>query len=282
MEDNVLEEAHYNGGVAVQHFLDPLGGFDSNYHMHPYYELNFIVSCGRVNVINHDNHFEITEPCVVIHTPMSVHGLAAESGVPYERYLLDIDPEIAKQLGAEFFPIEQLASTSMNAIFLRGDLREFCLEHLHKIADPNAAYPRRVLLSALLIERLSREIFADRNVMHSVKTKDAYINDVLRFLYTHFRENLQTANIAEAFFVSRAKLNRDFEHATSTSIKQYVLRLRISHAKFLLRRGVDCAEVAQGCGFGNAQYFNRAFRRIEGITPGQYARRHLQDAPYPT
>lgn len=273
MEDNVLEEAHYNGGVAVQHFLDPLGGFDSNYHMHPYYELNFIVNCGAVNVINHDNHFAITEPCVVIHTPMSIHGLAAESGVAYERYLLDIDPEVAKQVGSEFFPLEQLVSSGMNAIFLREDLRDFCLGLLKEIEAEQSSHPRRVLLAALIVERLSREVFADRNVMHSVKTKDAYINDVLRFLYTHFRENLQTVEIAENFFVSRAKLNRDFENATATSIKQYVLRLRINHAKFLLRRGEDCAEVAQSCGFGNAQYFNRVFRRMEGVTPGQYAHR---------
>ncbi len=273
MQDNLLEEAHYNGGISVFYDIDTCGGFDASYHMHPYYELNFVIHCGRVNVVNHDNHFEFTEPCVVIHTPMSIHGLSAEPGPTYERYLLDIDPAIAEQLGEELFPIAKLTSTGMNAIFLRDDLKEFCVDLLKQIADPEASHARRVLLSGLILERLSKELFADRNVMHHVKAKDSYINDVLRYLYAHFREDIQTSDLAETFFVSRAKLNRDFENAISTSIKQYVLRLRISHAKFLLRRGVDCAEAAQSCGFGNAQYFNRVFRRLTGETPGHYARK---------
>ncbi len=271
MNDYVYEEAHYNGGIVAVPFINNNASFTAaDYHMHPYYELNFILSHGRMNVFNHDNHFVCDEPCVVIHRPMTIHGLSVEHTGTYERIILDIDVQIAERMGAELFPIAQLCEAGMSAIYLRGELYDYCRSVLASIHDPAASSVRRTLLTALLLERLSREARVDHNVLHLEKKRNSYISNVLRLLYERFSTELHTEEIAEQFFVSRAKLNRDFEDATGTSIKQYILRLRISHAKFLLRRGVDCAEVARSCGFGNAQYFNRVFRRIEGVTPGQY------------
>jgi AraC-like DNA-binding protein len=270
--DNVLEEAHYNGDIVAVYCKSQDPTFYSKYHMHPYYELNFIFSHGKMDIFNHDNHFVTDEPCVIIHRPMTIHRLNVNHNGVYERVLLDIGPRVSESIGEEFFPIAQLCEANMSAIYLRGELYDYCRRILTELQDRSASRTRRTLLTALLLERLAREARADENVIHTGHRKDFYINDVLRLLYERFHEDLRTEEIAERFFVSRAKLNRDFEEVTGTSIKQYILRLRISHAKFLLRRGGDCGDVAKQCGFGNAQYFNRVLRRMEGQTPGQYVR----------
>ena len=52
----------------------------------------------------------------------------------------------------------------------------------------------------------------------------------------------------------------------------YLTRLRIMRAKELLAAGVKPGEVAQQVGLYDQSQLNRHFRRIVGMTPGQFAR----------
>ncbi len=98
--------------------------------------------------------------------------------------------------------------------------------------------------------------------------------EVRAYLETHYSERITLDDLAERFFVNKFHLTRLFRAQYGSTILNYLLSLRISHAKELLRfTGLSMEEIGARCGMPEANYFSRAFRKIEGIPPSEYRRR---------
>jgi AraC family transcriptional regulator len=67
-------------------------------------------------------------------------------------------------------------------------------------------------------------------------------------------------------------LARQFKAATGLPPQRYVIAHRVERAKHLLREGTDLslAEVAACAGFSEQTVFCRHFKRLLGVTPGQF------------
>jgi AraC-like DNA-binding protein len=65
---------------------------------------------------------------------------------------------------------------------------------------------------------------------------------------------------------------RQFRRATGLPPHQYVIARRVERAKGLLQAGTDLslAQVAAHAGFSDQSHFCQHFRRIVGVTPGQF------------
>ena len=65
---------------------------------------------------------------------------------------------------------------------------------------------------------------------------------------------------------------RQFKAATGLPPHQYVILRRVERARQLLQAGTDLslAEVAAGAGFSDQSQFSRHFKRLLGVTPGQF------------
>ena len=70
--------------------------------------------------------------------------------------------------------------------------------------------------------------------------------------------------------------SRAFRQTTGTTCTDYIALERIRKAKRLLTRNdLLIKEIAHRVGFGNANYFSRIFRKLEGRTPSSYRRLNL-------
>ncbi len=72
-------------------------------------------------------------------------------------------------------------------------------------------------------------------------------------------------------------LIRTFEAGYGLPPHAYLAQLRVGKAKDLIARGASLADAAQEAGFADQSHMNRLFRRILGLTPGDY-RNFIQDA----
>lgn len=64
---------------------------------------------------------------------------------------------------------------------------------------------------------------------------------------------------------------RLFNESYGTTINNYVNVLRITKAKQMLRfsdKRID--EIGQAVGMDDSNYFSRAFKKVEGISPSEY------------
>lgn len=86
-----------------------------------------------------------------------------------------------------------------------------------------------------------------------------------------YAEDLSVDDLARAAGYSRYHFTRLFTQAYHCSPMDYLCDLRLGHAARLLRES-DAAvkDIARACGFADAGYFCKVFRRAQGTTPGQF------------
>lgn len=79
-------------------------------------------------------------------------------------------------------------------------------------------------------------------------------------------------SVADRMALSRSQLNRKMIAITGQNSQTYIMRLRLSYAKRLLKSDVTMpiGDVAQRCGFEDVAYFSRIFKQQFDMTPSQY------------
>ena len=91
------------------------------------------------------------------------------------------------------------------------------------------------------------------------------------YLDAHYTEKISLDALAEQFFISKFYLTRVFKEQFGVSINTYILNLRITKAKQLLRFTDQKLEnIGYQCGLGAPHYFSRIFKQVEGITPSEF------------
>jgi len=95
--------------------------------------------------------------------------------------------------------------------------------------------------------------------------------DVKHYLDENFHKKITLDDLAERFYINKFYLARLFREQYGSSVINYLLYLRISRAKELLRfTEMTVEEIGARCGMPDANYFSRAFRKIEGMSPSEF------------
>ena len=91
---------------------------------------------------------------------------------------------------------------------------------------------------------------------------------------TQFHKPLTTSSLARRLHCNPDYLGRVFRQLYGLTLTEAVHQRRLKHArKLLLEDNLKTDAVAAACGFSDAGYFRRVFKRAEGMTP--YAFRKL-------
>lgn len=98
------------------------------------------------------------------------------------------------------------------------------------------------------------------------------VRGVMDYIAVHYgEEDLSTAGIAEYFHFSPAYLNVLFKQKRKVTLKQYLSNYRLERAKRMLEQDFrKITEIAEKCGYANANYFAKVFREATGMTPVEY------------
>ena len=92
--------------------------------------------------------------------------------------------------------------------------------------------------------------------------------DILDYISKHFASHLTNKSIAEVFHYHPNYVNQIIKEKTGMSLHQYLIRLRLLNAAdLLLYTDTPINEVATLCGFSDAGYFSRYFKKCYGCSP---------------
>ncbi len=86
--------------------------------------------------------------------------------------------------------------------------------------------------------------------------------------------SLTQSSLARALGISTSHLSRVFRQSTGETFERYLVQRRVELAqRLLLDPAHNVSTVAQQCGFKDASYFARVFRRVVGCSPAEYSRK---------
>jgi len=95
-----------------------------------------------------------------------------------------------------------------------------------------------------------------------------------RFIDDNCHEPLLLSVVARKVGLSRNYFSEQFKAANKIGFSEYLCRARINRAKHLLRGSPAAVQrVSAESGFSHVAHFNRAFKRIVGVTPSSYRSR---------
>ena len=89
----------------------------------------------------------------------------------------------------------------------------------------------------------------------------------------NFRENITLEDLGKQFNLNPFYLQKQFKRFVGQTPSEYVIYLRMTHAKELLRNSrKTIGEIAAEVGIENLGYFSRLFKKQEGMSPRDYSK----------
>ena len=126
---------------------------------------------------------------------------------------------------------------------------------------------------AIRLASVVRQDFAQKDGKYHAPNAEVMtrIEQVLRYVQTHWNEPVTLAQVAAEQFLSESYLSRIFRRHLNMTFGDYVVSVRLEHAEADLRKtGDSVTRIAYRNGFRSTNAFIEYFRRRYGTTPGKY------------
>lgn len=141
------------------------------------------------------------------------------------------------------------------------------------LEDPSTYFASCHTASDMLeqVKRLLHDICAAAKDERTDQGERLYVG-IRKFVEEHYHDgNLSLTMIADRFGITPQYLSAFFKRYSGKNISDSIAEYRVEQAKRMLAdRDLTIGEISRRVGYSNHIGFGRVFKKIEGITPGQY------------
>lgn len=247
-------------------------GQGDHWHLHREMELTFIERGSALRLVG-DSVARFNAPELELigpHLPHCIQGLSGSSGIsvqfhwPVDHPLRAIPefaslaplwerarrgfifgPEVCQRIGSRLQTMPNLPAAGRLGVLLQ------CLAEIASLPSSNYTLLSRLPFSVREGER------------HQTS-----IERVIRHVLAQYADPHPSHEILRLAGMSKASFAREFRRYTGCTFTEFLNRVRLDHARRMLRGGKDTiSTIAYATGFSNLSHFNRLFRRAYGRPP---------------
>lgn len=257
----------------------------ATYHYHNAYEL-FLFIGGKASMYYDEEYHPMNPGDLYIIPPNLPHGAACYDSKVYDRLVINVREDLLEQLST--------AQTDLSA-FLQGNT-----EGKIKVVNLNTKAQKRLIQlveempqeeegeqtfgrdiemnarAAILLVELNRFV-SEFHVQAGKKTRPKLVENIVDYIAEHLTEPITLEVLANQFFVTSKYISSVFHKNMGMTLREYIISKRVEYAKKLLSEGKNVSEACELSGFGDYSNFIRTFTLIAGISPGKYARQHVNE-----
>lgn len=255
------------------------GSVITNLHYHNEFEIGIcIAGSGECHIA--DRIYRYGPGCIQIVPPKIPHRPNTDEGVQssWEWILFD-GVGIVSNAGiinpTEFFPIIQKAE-ELGGVFSREELGNIAnaIDVLSNCADISDEYTNLSLAFAIgsfltLAARYKGETLS----YNDNKTSRHRLTEVIDFIAEHLDspDLLAEDALAKKYSMSVSNFRRIFKLWCGISPKSFIIKSRMAYAEYLLRKtDLSISEISNRVGYGEVSGFNRIFKRVFLLSPGDF------------
>lgn len=147
-----------------------------------------------------------------------------------------------------------------------------CVTGLAGLAEDSAASLERDGALQALLARLEEIGRGGPDPAADSRSRPEPVDAAVRHLAAHAGEEVRLDHLARLAGMSPCRLNRLFSRHMGMPPHEYQALLRVRAVKEAVGAGLGLAEAAAQAGFFDQSHMTRCFRKVVGMTPGQYAR----------
>ncbi len=284
---SVEEFSNDDIGIHIQHM--PFR-FEST-HTHEFYEFVYMIKGEMHNKIN-DKSYLMTPGCLAIMDVEQTHEIIAVSDqVAYINIL--VSNEFINQYAKNSDNILNLFSIiSLNSVnksdeniasviqFTNIDKERMDMLVHTMLFEFNEKKPyyAKILYNYFYVFMLEIKRYLDLKKDDDVKGKlDSKLSIVLEFIEDNYFQKLNLKDIASKFFYNSSYFSRMFKKVLGVTFKDYLQNIRVKQAiKLLNETDYSVNEIALMVGYDDKKQFYNVFKKIQGVTPGEYRRELLK------
>ena len=106
---------------------------------------------------------------------------------------------------------------------------------------------------------------------HSLERYSGAVRNCLNYIDFHYMEPMNLESLASRFTINKNYLSARFHKEVGMTVTDYINKTRIQRSEELLgNTALSMQMIAEQCGFSDANYFTRTFKKINGISPNEY------------
>jgi len=217
---------------------------------------------------------------VVVISPGEAYAAQAvdEAGWSYRAFY----PSAADVKDAASEALEgKVATPSFSSPVIHDEYLSGIIRELHILLEsPNSALAVDTYACRAAVQLVTRH--ADNSPAVAAAGKEHRAVTLARdFIQEHYQQNIGLGQLACLAGLSPFRLVRTFTKEVGLPPHAYLNQVRVNRAKQLLENGQPIAQVAYETGFADQSHLTRHFKRLLGLTPGQYSMRQERSRPLP-
>ncbi|PJG86558.1 transcriptional regulator MelR [Conservatibacter flavescens] len=268
--------AHYPLNVVLQH--PP--GVMSGYHWHGHMEINIpfdddveYLFNGKPVIIkaNHIALFWASVP----HRLVNLNGCTkmAVIDVPVHQFLAWTLPQKLINHITHGVVVESQHPNLVSLFEIQRWERELALSDVNRqqlVHDEIQLMVKRIAFDGWTL-RLEQGYDIGNNLPHSSKYSQHYVSLMLDYIANHYNDALTVSDVATAVGLNTNYAMGLFQSVMQLTIKQYILMMRINHAKALLSdTDKTMLDISLTVGFNAISRFYDNFQKYTGVSPLNY------------
>jgi len=173
----------------------------------------------------------------------------------------------------EMKPLQQFFKNSSGGFRITGRKRRMLAEKLFSIVNSNGIDRLIIFLEILkaLGNRKEMRPLAKPIMQRNIKTYDGNrLNKVIEFTFKEFQRTITLKEVSALANLTPEAFCKYFKTRTRKTYINFLNEIRINHACRLLTEDKSIAGICYDCGFTNLSNFNRIFKKIKNVSPGEW------------
>ncbi len=234
-------------------------------HLHEYFELEIVLSGSGEQNLN-GSTYPLNPGTVYFITPIDFHAVTPTQQLEVLNVAF-AESLISAELQTHFLNRrEDLIFSSAGEADYMVTLIDRLQQECQRL-DAFAATARKNLLELLMFP-IARSMRAEETLHRPASHR---VQDSMRYLFRHFREDVSLAELAEKSGYSANYFSHLFHESCGIRFVDFLTRLRLNYARtMLLTSSMPVSQIAQTSGFSSSSNFFRAFRKETGLSPLEY------------
>ena len=238
-------------------------------HIHPHYEMFLLTDSFDATFCINGMEYPLNRPFLYVVSPFYLHRLDfKDSKSQIERCVCYFGNALSlsyPKLIAQF--MDSYKNSAAVIFFLNDDMLQRCRE----LRSLFASYPHNSEEQKMLFFLLLRSVMYSDCERVTVGNTDVQIQQIILYMNEHLSEKIDADSVAQKFYISRSKMDKDFQKYTSVTFRHLLTEMRLCHAELLLRdHSLKFSDIAMLSGFESETYFFSLFKKHRGITPLKY------------